>query len=85
MNTFNLRLESFPGADIDSCCRDACRLADQLAIVVMFPFNGVICMARPGDNPQELALVWEYELRSKHEYKLACASLYAAITTPVKP
>lgn len=85
MNTFNLRLEPFSGADIDSCCRDACRLADQLAIVVTFPFNGVNCMARPGDDPGQLAFVWNYELRSTHEYKLACASRYAAITTPVKP
>jgi hypothetical protein len=76
MNTFNIRLESFAGADIDSCCRDACRLADQLQIVVMFPFNGVTCMARPGDDPHELSSAWDDELRSKHTYKLACASRY---------
>ena len=74
--TLQLKVEAFAGSDIDSVCEDAIRLADRLQIVVIFSFNGVTCMARPGDSAKELALVWRDELSSSHTYKLACASRY---------
>jgi hypothetical protein len=76
VSTFQLTLEAFAGTDIDSACSEAVRLADLLQVVVVFPFNGVTCMARPGDHPDELASVWADELKSSHTYKLACASRY---------
>lgn len=62
MNSFQLKLEAFGGADISDCAREACRLAGRLGVVVMFDFNGVSCMACPGDDPTALANAFHKEL-----------------------
>lgn len=74
MNNLSLRIEPFAGAVIHDCCREAMRLANALQIIVMFKFNGVDCMARPGDDPTDLVTAWDMELRGTHSHKLACAS-----------
>lgn len=62
MSNFSLRLEAFAGSDISDCAREACRLADRLGVVVLFDFNGVECMACPGDEPAFLANAYHVEL-----------------------
>ena len=67
-----LRVEAFAGSTIDDTARDAIYLANRLGITVMFKFNSVECMARPGDDPEKLAMQ-QQELQNNGEagYKLA--------------
>lgn len=46
-------------------------LADRLGCDVSARCNGVNIIALPGDNPEELAAAWEWELGSTHPVKLA--------------
>ncbi len=55
MSNFFLRLEAIPGRDILRCSHEAINLANKLELTVTFDFNGVRCMACPGDNPESLA------------------------------
>lgn len=73
MNPFFLRVETFAGVDIYECCREAVRLANQLQTIVRFKFNGVDCIAAPGDDPTALVDDWDKEMRSNHSFKLARA------------
>ena len=54
MSNFYLKLEAMGGADIENCSKDAVTIADKLGVAVLFDFNGVQCMACPGDNAQML-------------------------------
>jgi hypothetical protein len=58
MATLSIEVEPFGGVSIENACRDAIAIADKLGAVVMFNFNGVRCMARPGDSEQSLAEDW---------------------------
>lgn len=55
MSTFFLRLEAVAGTLIDDAAVQAIQIANQLQLTVMFDFNGVSCMACPGDNAKSLA------------------------------
>lgn len=55
MSTFFLRLEAIAGTLIDDAAAEAIKIANQLQVTVMFDFNGVSCMACPGDNSKSLA------------------------------
>lgn len=72
MSNFYLHLETQPGCDIRDCSAEAIDLANRLQITVMFDFNGVKCMACPGDNPSRLANeAFRLINTTTGEYKLA--------------
>lgn len=54
MSNFFLRLEAIGGTLIDDAAAQAIRIANQLQVTVMFDFNGVSCMACPGDDAKSL-------------------------------
>lgn len=49
------------------------KLADRLGIGVHASLNGVKVMAKPGDDPLDLAAAWDYELRTNPRYPIAVA------------
>lgn len=49
------------------------QLADRLGCDVSAKCNGVKIIALPGDDPEELAAAWEWELGGTHPVKLATA------------
>lgn len=53
MITLQVSVEA--GASIDTTAEEAQRLADQVACVVEFVFNGVTCRAAPGGDASTLA------------------------------
>lgn len=59
MSNFLIRIEPFPGADINRCAAQAIQLANKLDVTVMFGFNGVSCMACPGDSSEALAAEYQ--------------------------
>ena len=59
------------GNSIQVACDEAIVLANKLGINVEFMFNGIKCIACPGGSPSVLAANWEYELESRHKYKIA--------------
>ncbi|MDE1997980.1 MAG: hypothetical protein KGI52_03520 [Burkholderiales bacterium] len=69
----HLKIEFLAGEDIDNACREAVRLANILRVTVDFDFNGVKVMAKPDVDPKELAELWSVEMKSKRQYKIACA------------
>lgn len=73
MSNLWLTLEASAGAEISDTCREAVRVADRVGITVWFNFNGVKCLARPGDDPIALMEDWRKEMKSKHPHKIASA------------
>lgn len=55
MSAFTIEINGLAGTRIDTLAREAIRIANLLSITVMFQFNEVTCMARPGDDPELLA------------------------------
>jgi hypothetical protein len=55
MSNFILRIEALGGSDIKSCAEDAVNIANKLNVVVGFDFNGVKCLACPGDSAKQLS------------------------------
>lgn len=51
MSSFFLKLEVSPGSLLDKCATEAIDIANRTQINVTFKFNGIECMACPGDNP----------------------------------
>ncbi len=43
------------GTEINAAATEAVDLADKLGVIVEYDFNGVTCMALPGDDPESLA------------------------------
>ena len=68
-----ITVEPSPGSDIDSITKEAVKLADKLEMTVWFDFNGIKCLARPGDDPLALKQSWERELRDAKTYRIASA------------
>jgi hypothetical protein len=66
MSSLWLIVEVRPGADIAEACRDSVALAGRLGIVVWFGFNGVKCLARPGDNPEKIEAECNYILADRN-------------------
>lgn len=50
MTTFSINLDPLPGSTAEEVCWNAIRIATQLRVLVCFSFNGIRCMARPGDD-----------------------------------
>lgn len=71
MNVFSIRMEPFGGSSIADCAVAASRVANLLGVVVMFNFNSVDCMIRPGDDPSGLPEKYDAVLMSKSSYKMA--------------
>lgn len=71
MSNFYLHIEAVPGTEIANCAAEAIGLANRLQLTVMFDFNGVKCMACPGDNPGKLENEFFKKLNSDRPYKLA--------------
>ncbi len=69
----HLKIEFLAGEDIDNACREAVRISNLLNVTVDFDFNGVKVMAKPDVCPKELAELWNVEMGSKHQIKIACA------------
>lgn len=61
-----LNVEISAGTDINEAARDAIELADRVGVTVMFGFNGVRCMACPGDNAARLAQAWNKAFDNGH-------------------
>ncbi len=70
MRNLILRIEAAPGSEIGDCATDAINLANRLMVIVMFTFNGVNCMACPGDMPESLESEFFRLLSSDQTYKL---------------
>ena len=68
-----ITVEASPGSDIDSITKQAVKLADKLEMTVWFNFNGVKCLARPGDDAMALKHSWERELKSAKPFRIASA------------
>jgi len=73
MGILTITAEAPGGADIRDCSRDAVRLAGLMGVGVRFSFNGVCCMARPGDDPALLADDYMRALHSQSDIKIAYA------------
>ncbi len=71
MSCLWLTIEVSPATDILDACNEAIRLANLLGIGIWFDFNGVKCLARPGDDAQRLSSDWDRELKSKYAHKIA--------------
>ncbi len=71
MRNLILRIEAAPGSEIGDCATDAINLANRLMVIFMFTFNGVNCMACPGDMPESLESEFFRLLSSDQPYKLA--------------
>ena len=65
MSNLSIEVEPFAGVSIEDACHDAMVVADILGIVVMFNFNGVRCMARPGDSVESLEEDWNRIMQKK--------------------
>lgn len=70
-SSLSVSVEVGAGNNIETACHEAIALANRLDINVYFMFNGVKCIACPGGSPSVLAANWEYELESRHRYKIA--------------
>lgn len=53
-----LDVEVSGGTSIEEAAQDAIDLANRIDITVLFRFNGVRCMACPGDDPRLLVDRW---------------------------
>ena len=71
MSNLWLTMEVSPGSNIQRTCEEAVRLANFLGICIWFNFNGVKCLARPGDDPERICESWNRELQSSHSHKIA--------------
>jgi hypothetical protein len=69
--SISIKAEVTAGQDIMDASKEAISVADQLGIGVDFEFNGVTCLAFPGDSPRSLADAFRKELNSDHRYKIA--------------
>lgn len=68
-----LNIEFHAGEEIGNACREAIRIANMLRVTVVFQFNGVTVMAKPGACWIELSELWARALVSKQQIKIVCA------------
>lgn len=74
LDTLWIEVDVRPGANIPaSAIPDLIELANRLGVTVQAKANGVLVMAGPGDDPIDLAIAWEVELRSKRPHPIAVA------------
>lgn len=69
-----LKIDVMPGANIPArAIPDLIKLAERLGCTVKAECNGVTVLANPGDDPIDLAVAWEQELRNDRPHKVAAA------------
>lgn len=66
-----LTVEVAPGAEIGVTCDEAVALAERTGLSIWFRFNGVKCLARPGDNPRGLEADLVKEMAKERDYRIA--------------
>lgn len=71
--TISIEAKITAGSDIEQSCREAIELAERIGVDVDFRFNGVLCIARSGADPDALKEAWEKEMDSDHKTKVAIA------------
>lgn len=74
MSTIWLTVDVAPGTDITNACQDAVALANRTCITIWFDFNGVKCLARPGDNPEGIQASWRVEMKKDTPNRIASDS-----------
>lgn len=55
MSNLSITAEALPGTDVTVAAREAIDLANRLGVTVRYDFNGVLCLAVPGDDHESLA------------------------------
>lgn len=80
---FKLKLEAWPGTDIEDAACAAVRIASLLDCYVSFDFNGVEMHARPGDAPAGIVMGYNTALHSRRTF--AFSMNRAAAAAPTKP
>jgi hypothetical protein len=55
MSNLSITVEVLPGTDVTVAAREAIDLANRLGVTVHYDFNGVLCIAAPGDDHESLA------------------------------
>lgn len=55
MSNLSITAEVLPGTDVTVAAREAVALANRLGVTVRYDFNGVLCIAVPGDDHESLA------------------------------
>ena len=68
-----LKLEFLVGTEITDACSEAIRVANLLRLVVIFDFNQVSVMAKPGACPKELSKAVMHEMGSSKTVRIAVA------------
>lgn len=74
MTAISINVEVLPTTSIFVASHDAMRLAEKLGITVTFEFNGVYCMAVPGDDWAGLADECLKQMELRCPYKVARAT-----------
>ena len=55
MSNLRITAEVRPGTDVTTAAREAIDLANHLRVAIRYKFNGVLCLAAPGDDHESLA------------------------------
>lgn len=71
MSNLWLTVQVSPGAHIAMTCDEAVELADKTGLAIWFDFNGVRCLARPGDNPRGIEADWNKKMEMKGDHRIA--------------
>jgi hypothetical protein len=74
MSDLVLELHARPGSSIDGASHQACTMASDLGVTIRFAFNGVTCIACPGDRPERLVEAWNAAMDGKAPYRVARAA-----------
>lgn len=67
----SLTLNFDPGNSIEDAFDDAAELANKIGCVMEFEFNGVHCIAYPGNNPRTGVERYYKAVKSDVKYKIA--------------
>lgn len=72
--SLSITTEVSPGSNINDACSEAVALANKLGVVVGFDFNGVLCGARPEDDPELLVANFHRAMQGKRTPRIAFAN-----------
>lgn len=71
MSNIRITADILPATDVLVAAREAIDLADRIAVTIEYNFNGVTCLAVPGDDPEALAKNCMDMMSSKTPVKIA--------------
>lgn len=74
LHSLTINVELTPGSTVRDVACDLCSLADRVGTTVRAKFNDVTMLARPGDNPLDLAASYDKQSASRSMCKIAVAS-----------